>query len=67
VLGHPLVERVLIPGTGPHQAPSRSFERHTWPGSEFSKGLANIIGPTTFDIDASEEIWSFFERFRLPR
>jgi polyhydroxybutyrate depolymerase len=39
---------------------------HSWPGSEFSKGLADIIGPTTFDIDASEEIWSFFERFRLP-
>ncbi|MEJ7583592.1 MAG: PHB depolymerase family esterase [Acidimicrobiales bacterium] len=39
---------------------------HTWPGSEFSKSIANIVGPTTFDIDATGEIWAFFQRFRLP-
>lgn len=39
---------------------------HTWPGSEFSKALVDIVGPTTFDIDATEEIWAFFERFHLP-
>ncbi len=38
---------------------------HTWPGSEFSKSLADIVGPTTFDIDATEEIWAFFERLHL--
>jgi polyhydroxybutyrate depolymerase len=37
---------------------------HAWPGSEFSKGVEQIIGPTTFDIDATDLIWEFFQRFR---
>jgi polyhydroxybutyrate depolymerase len=37
---------------------------HTWPSSEFSKGLENIVGPTTDDIDATQEIWRFFQRFQ---
>jgi len=39
---------------------------HSWPGSEFSKSIGKIVGPTTFDIDATELIWAFFQRFRLP-
>lgn len=39
---------------------------HAWPGSAFSAGIEKIVGPTTFDINASELIWKFFERFQLP-
>jgi polyhydroxybutyrate depolymerase len=39
---------------------------HSWPSSEFSKSIGDIVGPTTFDIDASEELWGFVSRFRLP-
>jgi len=39
---------------------------HAWPGSEFSRSIANIVGPTTFEIDASVEAWKFFQRFHLP-
>ena len=39
---------------------------HSWPGSEFSKSIDSIVGPTTFDIDATDLIWTFFQRFRLP-
>ena len=39
---------------------------HTWPGSTLSKAIVAIVGHTTFDIDATEEIWKFFQRFRLP-
>jgi polyhydroxybutyrate depolymerase len=39
---------------------------HSWPGSEFSKSIGSIVGPTTFDIDATQLIWDFFSRFRLP-
>ena len=39
---------------------------HSWPGSEFSKSIENIVGPTTFDIDATRESWEFFQRFQLP-
>jgi polyhydroxybutyrate depolymerase len=38
---------------------------HSWPGSEFSRTIERIVGPTTFDIDASEEIWRYFQRFSL--
>jgi polyhydroxybutyrate depolymerase len=38
---------------------------HAWPGSEFSEKIAAITGPTTFEIDASEIIWAFFQRFQL--
>lgn len=36
---------------------------HAWPGSELSRGLAGLLGPTTFDIDATELAWSFVSRF----
>lgn len=39
---------------------------HSWPGSEFSKSIEAVVGPTTFDIDATREAWAFFERFALP-
>ena len=31
---------------------------HSWPGSEFSKSIESIVGPTTFDIDATDLIWT---------
>ena len=27
---------------------------HSWPGSQFSKSIASVVGPTTFDVDATE-------------
>jgi polyhydroxybutyrate depolymerase len=38
---------------------------HAWPGSKFSESIASITGPTTFEIDATTTIWSFFKRFQL--
>ncbi len=38
---------------------------HSWPGSAFSAAIANVVGPTTEELDASEEIWSFFSRHAL--
>jgi polyhydroxybutyrate depolymerase len=39
---------------------------HSWPGSEFSRSIGKIVGPTTFDINATDLAWSFFQRF-APR
>lgn len=38
---------------------------HTWPGSEFSKALVSILGPTTFSIDADAVMWKFFQQHPL--
>jgi polyhydroxybutyrate depolymerase len=38
---------------------------HTWPGSEFSKAAASVMGPTTMSFNASERIWEFFQRHAL--
>jgi polyhydroxybutyrate depolymerase len=38
---------------------------HTWPGSVFTEKIAAITGPTTFEINASTTMWSFFERFQV--
>ena len=35
---------------------------HSWPGSEFSKAIANVVGPTTTTIDADALMWAFFEQ-----
>lgn len=35
---------------------------HTWPGSEFSRSIATIAGPTTFTVSANEVLWDFFGR-----
>ena len=37
---------------------------HAWPGSEFSRSIESIVGLTTFDIDATDVVWKFFQRFR---
>jgi polyhydroxybutyrate depolymerase len=39
---------------------------HSWPGSEFSASLVDIIGATTTTISANELMWSFFEDHPLP-
>jgi polyhydroxybutyrate depolymerase len=39
---------------------------HSWPSSEFSRSIERIVGPTTFDIDASALAWAFFQEFSLP-
>ncbi len=39
---------------------------HTWPGSEFSRAIASVTGPTTFSISANEIIWRFFQAHPLP-
>lgn len=33
---------------------------HSWPGSEFSKAIESLVGPTTFEINATEAIWKVF-------
>ncbi|MBI2705730.1 MAG: prolyl oligopeptidase family serine peptidase [Actinobacteria bacterium] len=40
---------------------------HAWPGSEFSKSIEKVVGPTTFEIDATVEAWKFFQRYQLPQ
>jgi polyhydroxybutyrate depolymerase len=39
---------------------------HTWPGSRFSKAIAQFVGPTTLSIDADAVMWRFFQRHPLP-
>jgi polyhydroxybutyrate depolymerase len=34
---------------------------HTWPGSEFSASIEEIVGSTTMSISANEVMWEFFE------
>jgi polyhydroxybutyrate depolymerase len=38
---------------------------HTWPGSTFSQSISKITGFSTFQINATTTMWSFFQRFRL--
>jgi polyhydroxybutyrate depolymerase len=38
---------------------------HTWPGSLASAAEGATDGPTTFQIDATSLMWSFFLRFQL--
>jgi polyhydroxybutyrate depolymerase len=33
---------------------------HSWPGSAFSRSIADTVGPTTTSIDANSLIWNFF-------
>ena len=49
------VEFVIVEGGG-----------HSWPSSEFSRSIEQVVGTTTFDIDASQEMWEFFQRVSLP-
>ena len=39
---------------------------HAWPGSALSRSIANFVGYTTLQIDASKLDWAFFRRFALP-
>lgn len=39
---------------------------HSWPGSEFFGWIVGIVGPTATSLDATEVIWEFFSRHRLP-
>jgi len=39
---------------------------HSWPGSAFSQKIAKVVGPTDMSINATDVIWSFFQRFALP-
>lgn len=36
---------------------------HSWPSSEFSASIGEIVGPTTFDVDATTDAWEFMSRF----
>jgi polyhydroxybutyrate depolymerase len=38
---------------------------HAWPGSRFSQQISSLTGFTTFQIDATDQSWAFFRRFRL--
>jgi polyhydroxybutyrate depolymerase len=38
---------------------------HAWPGSAISRAISGLTGYTTFQIDATTIIWSFFQRFQL--
>jgi polyhydroxybutyrate depolymerase len=39
---------------------------HSWPSSEFSQAIGEIVGMTTFDIDATRDAWEFMSRFANP-
>ena len=39
---------------------------HAWPGSEGSKAIEAAVGHTTFSIDATALMWTFFEMHPLP-
>jgi polyhydroxybutyrate depolymerase len=38
---------------------------HSWPGSSISESEQATDGPTTFQINATSLMWSFFQRFHL--
>ncbi len=38
---------------------------HAWPGSPFTRSIANLVGFTTFAISADDVIWAFFEAHPL--
>ncbi|MFZ6005917.1 MAG: alpha/beta hydrolase family esterase [Actinomycetota bacterium] len=40
---------------------------HSWPGSEFTKSIEQIVGPTDMSIDGTDMMWRFFQRFALPQ
>jgi polyhydroxybutyrate depolymerase len=39
---------------------------HTWPGSEFSRAIESVVGPTTFSINADDAMWTFFQGHPRP-
>ncbi len=38
---------------------------HAWPGSKISAELSSITGPSTFEINATDIIWKFFQQHSL--
>jgi len=40
---------------------------HAWPGSRFSQKISSLTGFTTFQVNATDDAWSFFRRFTLHR
>jgi polyhydroxybutyrate depolymerase len=38
---------------------------HSWPGSEFSRQIENVVGTTTFSISANDVMWEFFSAHPL--
>ncbi len=38
---------------------------HSWPGSAFDQTIADLVGPTTTNIDATTVIWQFFRAHPL--
>ncbi len=40
---------------------------HTWPGSDglTNEAIARLVGPTTFEVDATESTWEFFRSQQL--
>jgi polyhydroxybutyrate depolymerase len=38
---------------------------HSWPGSAVSQSLSSLTGYTTMAINATDLMWSFFQRFRV--
>lgn len=50
-------------GTGPSLRCENSVEDggHTWPGGQSIPG----VGKTSRDIDATDEMWRFFQMYRL--
>ncbi|MDQ6697320.1 MAG: hypothetical protein M3Z46_07665 [Actinomycetota bacterium] len=40
---------------------------HSWPGSQLSKSIANIVGPTSFSFDATAEIYRWLHQYRLSK
>jgi polyhydroxybutyrate depolymerase len=40
---------------------------HTWPGSAVSAEISPFVGHTTMEINATDTIWAFFQRFHLAR
>lgn len=40
---------------------------HTWPGSEFARASAAVLGPATDEIDANDVIWDFFRAHPMRR
>jgi polyhydroxybutyrate depolymerase len=49
------VEFIIVEGGG-----------HSWPSSAFSRSIENVVGHTTFEVDASAELWAFVRQFHLP-
>jgi polyhydroxybutyrate depolymerase len=66
----PIARKVaLLSWSCPHGANVELFRvqggGHTWPGSKESAEVANLLGPTTFEISADAQMWKFFRAHPL--